>query len=241
LGFCSFNIQEWAKGKGDRLARPQTERLVRAKNFASKLWKPVGVPVRQLEEVVLTLDQVEALYLADGEGLYQEAAARKMGVSRQTFGRIVAEARHRVADALLNGKALKIEGGEVLFTEDEPMHQKIALPTKNGEVDPHMGHCQYFTLVELKNGAIAGTERVDAPDGCGCKSDIISRLAQKGVTLIIAGNMGEGVARLINSHGIELIRGAQGAIEAVVLAYIAGELTDSGMGCGGGADHDCAH
>ena len=222
------------------MARPQTERRVRAKNFASKLWKPAGVPTRQLEDVVLTLDQVEAIYLADGEGLYQEAAARKMGVSRQTFGRIVAEARRRVADALLNGKALRIEGGEVLLLEDEPMHKIIALPTKGEEIGSHMGHCEFFSLVELKDGAIARKERVEAPDGCGCKSDIISRLAQKGVTLIIAGDMGDGAARLINSHGIELIRGAQGKVEAVVLAYIAGALTDTGTGCGDHS-HNCSH
>ena len=56
--------------------------------------------------VVLTLDELEALRLADLEGLYQEAAARQMGVSRQTFGRIVTEARKKSAQALVNGAAV---------------------------------------------------------------------------------------------------------------------------------------
>jgi len=66
----------------------------------------------QLEEVVLTVDELEALRLSDLEGLYQEAAADQMNVSRQTFGRIVSVARKKVAEALVVGKAVRIEGGE---------------------------------------------------------------------------------------------------------------------------------
>ena len=65
-----------------------------------------------LEEVVLTIDEFEAVRLADLEGLYQEQAAEKMNVSRQTFGRIIESARKKVAEALVQGKALKIGGGE---------------------------------------------------------------------------------------------------------------------------------
>jgi predicted DNA-binding protein (UPF0251 family) len=63
----------------------------------------------KLEEVFLLMDEVEALRLADLEGLYHEDAARKMGVSRATFGRILKQAKRKVAEALLKGKALKIE------------------------------------------------------------------------------------------------------------------------------------
>jgi len=66
-----------------------------------------------LEEVTLTLDELEALRLADFEEMYQEDAARKMEVSRQTFGNIVHAAHKKVADVLLHAKALKIEGGTV--------------------------------------------------------------------------------------------------------------------------------
>jgi uncharacterized protein len=76
-------------------------------------YKPKGIPSSFLEEVVLTLDEFEAIRLADCEGLYQEQAANKMDISRQTFGRIIDSARGKIADALIHGKALKIEGGEV--------------------------------------------------------------------------------------------------------------------------------
>lgn len=64
-------------------------------------------------EIVLSLDEFEAIRLADLSGLYQEDAAKKMDISRQTFGRIVESAHRKIADALVNGKSLRIEGGAV--------------------------------------------------------------------------------------------------------------------------------
>ena len=66
-----------------------------------------------LEEVNLALDELEAIRLADLTGLYQEDAAKKMNISRQTFGNIINSAHKKIADALLNAKALKIEGGNI--------------------------------------------------------------------------------------------------------------------------------
>jgi predicted DNA-binding protein (UPF0251 family) len=76
-------------------------------------FKPRGVPVSQLEEIRLSVDELEALRLADLEGLYQEEAAARMNVSRPTFGRIVEAARRKVAEVLVKGRALRIEGGVV--------------------------------------------------------------------------------------------------------------------------------
>jgi len=84
-------------------------------------YKPQGVPLRVLEQVALTVDELEAIRLADLEGLYQEEAAKRMNVSRQTFGRIVEAAHRKVADALVHGKALSIEGGSVEVTAPEVM------------------------------------------------------------------------------------------------------------------------
>ncbi len=83
----------------------------------SKYFKPRGIPLSVLEEVILTVDECEAIRLADFEGLYQEQAAEKMAVSRQTFGRIIESAHKKVAEALVKGKALKIEGGEIEMAE----------------------------------------------------------------------------------------------------------------------------
>ncbi len=74
-------------------------------------FKPQGVPLAELEEVSLTLDETEALRLAHLEGLYQEASAEKMKVSRQTFGNILNAAHKKISEAIIHGKALRIEGG----------------------------------------------------------------------------------------------------------------------------------
>jgi len=94
------------------MSRPCRCRRIRCKPDTN-YFKPRGIPVDMLEEVNLTLDELEAVRLADWEGLYQEDAAKKMDVSRQTFGNIIASAHKKIADVLLHAKALKIEGGVV--------------------------------------------------------------------------------------------------------------------------------
>jgi len=80
-------------------------------------FKPRGVPISSLEEVNLTIDEFEALRLADLEGLYHEEAAGKMNVSRQTFGNIINSAHKKIADSIINSKAIKIEGGVYSMAE----------------------------------------------------------------------------------------------------------------------------
>jgi predicted DNA-binding protein (UPF0251 family) len=93
------------------MPRPCVERTISG-DPKSLYFKPRGIPGRDLEEVVLTLDEWEAIRLADREGLYQEDAAARMNVSRQTFGNIVASAHKKIAEALVDNKALRIEGCE---------------------------------------------------------------------------------------------------------------------------------
>jgi predicted DNA-binding protein (UPF0251 family) len=93
------------------MARPRNCRRVGSMP-ESNYFKPRGIPLSMLEEVILTVDEFEALRLADLEGLYQEQSAEKMNISRQTFGRIIESAHKKVAEAFVKGKALKIEGGE---------------------------------------------------------------------------------------------------------------------------------
>ena len=94
------------------MPRPMRRKII-AHGIENRAFKPVGVPRAGLQTVFITLDGLEAIRLADGEGLYQEAAAERMGVSRTTFSRILAAARGAVAEALLEGKALEIKGGLV--------------------------------------------------------------------------------------------------------------------------------
>jgi len=94
------------------MARPKRCRRI-VSTPGSSYFKPRGIPLSALEEVVLSFDEFEAVRLADLDGFYQDQAAKKMGISRQTFGRIIESAHHKVAEALVRGKALKIEGGTV--------------------------------------------------------------------------------------------------------------------------------
>lgn len=117
---------------------------------------------------------------------------------------------------------------------------KIALPTRDGMVDQHFGHCEAFCIMEINNEKkIMGTETVTPPPGCGCKSNIISTLVEKGVTIMLAGNMGGGAVQMLQHNGITVYRGCVGAVDVVVADFLAGTIEDTGIGC---TSHgDCAH
>ena len=94
------------------MTRPFINRKIELK-LGANYFKPRGTPMRDLEEVIVGVDEIESIRLADFEGLYQAEAAEKMGISRQTFGNILKTAHAKIADALINGKAIKIEGGPI--------------------------------------------------------------------------------------------------------------------------------
>jgi len=90
------------------MPRPKKYRCIKCKPDAT-YFKPRGIPMMHLEEIALTIDELEAIRLADLEELYHEDAAKKMRISRQTFGRILNNAHKKVSECLIKGKALKIE------------------------------------------------------------------------------------------------------------------------------------
>lgn len=104
--------------KGGSMGRKKIRRTVRQEPGAT-FYKPQGIPMRHLQDVTLSHDGLEALRLADGEGLSQEEGASLMGVSRPTFGRILAEARKVVAQALANGWAIRVDGGHIEYADEE--------------------------------------------------------------------------------------------------------------------------
>lgn len=186
----------------------------------------------------------KALRLADLEGLYQEAAARSMGVPRQTFGRIIETARRKVIDAILNGKALRISGGEIIIQDQGLKAMKIAVPARDGFVDEHFGHCREFLIFRMEGDKLVDEPAIPSLEGCGCKSGIAATLAGTGVTHLIAGTMGEGAVRVLGSQGIIVVRGASGKARAAAEAFAQGKLADSGVGCaghGGEPGHECSH
>jgi predicted DNA-binding protein (UPF0251 family) len=105
------------------MARPPAPRKIAGRPVA-RLFKPGGVPA--LAQVGMALDEFEAVRLADLEALEHAQAARRMGVSRQTFGRILGVARRKVAQALVLGQALRIDGASV-----------------DGSARPHCPYCAH--------------------------------------------------------------------------------------------------
>ena len=100
------------------LPRPRKCRLIRGLPPAT-FYKPQGVPMAELKGVVLSMEGLEALRLADGQGMDQQSAAALMDISPATFCRILAEARRIVARALTQGWAIRIEGGDFRFASPE--------------------------------------------------------------------------------------------------------------------------
>ena len=97
-----------------------------------KGFKPLGTPMGACEWVTLQLDELEALRLADVEGLYQEGAADLMGVSRVTFGRILQQARTKVATALMEGRGLLFGAGPVLALPGQKDEEAALCPVHGG-------------------------------------------------------------------------------------------------------------
>ncbi len=127
-------------------------------------FKPRAVPLSDLEELVLTYDELEALRLADLEGLYQEEAAASMQISRQTFGNIVKSARKKVADALVNGKAIRIEGGVCSVAKKESVYLRrlLAYSWESSALNGMPDICPH-----CKSGNLARTrETINQPGKC---------------------------------------------------------------------------
>lgn len=97
------------------MARPKKPRTISEKPTVT-YFKPREIPLVELEEIILHFEELEALRLADFKGLNQEKAAKIMKISRPTFQRVLSLARYKVAKALSEGKAIKIEGGEFIMS-----------------------------------------------------------------------------------------------------------------------------
>lgn len=116
---------------------------------------------------------------------------------------------------------------------------KIALPTRNGQIDSHFGHCEYYTIVEIDDKKqVLSKERLESPEGCGCKSNIAYTLADMGVEWMLAGNMGSGAVNVLASQNINVVRGCVGDIDEVLNNWLKGEVSDNQETCD---HHDCNH
>ncbi|MDY4043161.1 MAG: NifB/NifX family molybdenum-iron cluster-binding protein [Marinifilaceae bacterium] len=121
---------------------------------------------------------------------------------------------------------------------------KIAIPTRGTTVDDHFGHCEFYTLFTVNEAKeIVDEETLPSPQGCGCKSNIASVLKEKGVTVMLAGSMGDGALNVLSNQGIQVLRGCKGDVRKLAEAYLKGFVLDSGMGCHHeeGEGHHCSH
>jgi predicted DNA-binding protein (UPF0251 family)/predicted Fe-Mo cluster-binding NifX family protein len=146
-------------------------------------FKPAGVPMRLLQENSLTVEELEAVRLRDIERLEQNDCAKAMNVSRPTFQRVLISARGKIADSLLCGKALRVQGGNYELAAGAPdarenrqvlpvvggisieknkkeSQMKIAVISDDGvSVSQHFGRAPWYLVFNVENGKITGTER----------------------------------------------------------------------------------
>lgn len=127
------------------MPRPPKNRCISA-DPAATVYKPRGIPLWMLEKQELGWDELEAVRLADLEGLYHEEAAMRMGISRATFGRVLASARRKIADALIHGKSIVFQGGHVTSNQSrvfecETCTRTFELPFGTGRPE-QCPHCE---------------------------------------------------------------------------------------------------
>lgn len=123
------------------MVRPKKKRMVNNEPDIT-YFKPARTPLKDLQEIGLTIEEIESVRLKDIEGLDHENCAKKMHISRSTFQRVLVSARKKIADALLNGKALRIGGGDYMMGRGQKGGQGLGpdgecVCTKCGHTSPH--------------------------------------------------------------------------------------------------------
>lgn len=200
-------------------------------------FKPQGIPLAELEEICLSVEGLEALRLADLEGLTAEAAAEKMRVSRHTFGRILAQARRVTAEALVHGRALCIHGGTYAVAEpvepktsQEKNMQRIAVssegPSLDDQVDPRFGRAGGFVIVNIDTMAIEYLDNGASqllPQGAGIET--AERMAAAGVEAVLSGFVGPKAFEALTAAGIKVCQNLEGmTVREAVRLFKAGSV-----------------
>ena len=117
---------------------------------------------------------------------------------------------------------------------------KVAVPSRGDMVDEHFGHCEAFTIFTIDDSnSIVEQIRLTPPPACGCKSNLVTTLVDMGVSVMIAGGMGEGAVRVLGEQGIKTIRGASGPVRQAVMEWLSGQLSDSTEVCHAHGNEGC--
>lgn len=135
------------------MPRPQNNRIVHEPPHFNA-FKPIGIKVSDIEQIQLSLDEFEAVRLADSMGLSHEEAAEEMEISRSTFTRLIEKARKSIADFIIDGKLLTIEGGNVHFRTNTLRCQKCGhmFKTNFNDIISECPVCHSENLLNLAGG-----------------------------------------------------------------------------------------
>lgn len=199
-------------------------------------------------EVTLRFDEIEAIRLIDLEHLDQSQCAEKMNIARTTAQNIINSAHQKIADALVNGKAIVFAGGDCEYVEDEvfgccrntlksvertgglatfwkennSMILAVTYEPENGEIFQHFGRTSYFKLYKIEDGAIESSEVVSTNgQGHGALAGVLKAL---GAEALICGGIGGGAQNAMKESGIKLFGGVTGSADEAVEAFVAGTL-----------------
>ncbi len=243
------------------MPRRRCRRFISGESEAT-LYTPDNRNPSEIARIELMPDELEALRLADQMALYQEAAAVRMQVSRATFSRIVSSARAKVADALVNGKAILLvplsHAPDVLEDTmshpeefDQPTVNSIAAATGGKVCIPiaidhgldskllnHFGSAPLFAIVDMETRTMVTLDNSAAHGHGGCAP--VEALAGQKVEAVIVGGIGGGAVRRLSGQGIRVYKGRPGPISSLVDAFAEGQLEvwDIADGC---AHHGHSH
>lgn len=196
------------------------------------------------EPIVLTVDEYETIRLIDRRGMSQEQCAAFMQIARTTVQRIYETARKKLADFVVEGRPLRIEGGDFRLCNGsstgcgcvdcfkQKLYEKykekgedimrIAVTYENGEIFQHFGHTEEFKVYDVQDGKIVASEVVDTNgQGHGALAGVLTALK---ADVLICGGIGGGAQMALAAAGIKLYGGVSGSADAAVEALLAGKL-----------------
>ena len=202
-------------------------------------------PAETAQPVTLTVEEYETIRLIDREGLSQEECGEIMQVARTTVQQIYASARKKLADELVEGLPLRIEGGDYelctgrdgicagracckrAFSQisGKPKGEntmRVAVTYENGDIFQHFGHTEQFKIYDIQDGKILSFEIVDTNgSGHGALAGVLNALK---VDALICGGIGGGAQMALAEAGIKLYGGVSGSADAAAQALAEGKL-----------------
>jgi predicted DNA-binding protein (UPF0251 family)/predicted Fe-Mo cluster-binding NifX family protein len=213
------------------VSRPKKKKLI----SEEPIYRCFGCRGRcEAPKIEMSLEEYETIALLDGEGLSQEEAAFRMGVSRTTITALYASARQKIADFLIHGKRLSLAGGcyEVAAKESEQgidtykkegnKTMRIAVSYDNEEVFQHFGQSPSFKIYDIQSKKVAAA-KVEATGGVSHR-DLIPWLQERKVEVLICGGIGGMAIDLLAEAGIACYAGVTGSADLAVRQFLADSL-----------------